>query len=80
MSKFICATYEPDKHYYKIPKEWDLKDIRIVWGTVYYKNVEQDLKCWEMEDDEKYPQAITRVYKNNILYVELERYFDCESE
>jgi hypothetical protein len=80
MSKFICATYFPQQNVYQIPKEWELKDIHIKYGTLYYKSKAQDLECLETTDDFKEPQEITNVYKNNFLYEQAEEFFDCEPE
>ena len=53
----LCATYRPPKFYYKIPEDWDVKDIVINRGQVYYKGKKQKVPCHEMEEEENEPEA-----------------------
>jgi hypothetical protein len=53
----LCATYRPPKFYYKIPEDWDVKDIEINRGQLYYKGELKDVPCHEMEDGEDTPEA-----------------------
>lgn len=39
--KAICATFEPAVVYYAVPAFWDLENIMVENGILYYKNQEQ---------------------------------------
>ena len=56
--KCITALYEPREQYFKIPEEWDVKDIIVKWGKLFYKGECQDVPEEESEGDRKYPQQI----------------------
>ena len=58
MSKVIIATYNPREVAYKIPVGWDLADINIRWGKLYYKGKEQNVRCMERESDSKFPDEV----------------------
>jgi hypothetical protein len=71
--KVVVAYYAP-KTMYAVPIDWDVKDITIRYGTVYYKGTEVELESVEIEDS-KYPRTIQETDD-----YELETYFDCEDE
>jgi hypothetical protein len=74
MSKVIIATYY-NNEYYKVPIEWDLKDISFKWGIMYYKNEEITVPKYNMEHDMKRPDAIEEDNIDNY-----DEFFDCEEE
>lgn len=44
---------------YEIPKDWDLKEVTIKYGELYYKGVIQvDVKNVELDTCMKYPSDI----------------------
>jgi hypothetical protein len=57
----LCATYRPPKFYYKIPEDWDVKDIEINRGQLYYKGEKKKVPCHEMEDGEDTPEAPLKI-------------------
>ena len=71
--KVISATYT-NQYLYAVPIDWDVKDIKIKYGDLYYKQKEQDVPKEEYEPDYKYPNQIEDED------VDIEDYFDCEEE
>ena len=57
----LCATYRPPKFYYKIPEDWEMKDIRVYRGNIYYKGEKKDVPCHEMEEEENEPDAPLKI-------------------
>ena len=55
----LIAQYEPRFQYFKIPDEWDKKDITVIWGKLFYKGEPQDVPVEIMEGDEKRPVEIS---------------------
>ena len=56
--KVIEAVYETET-LYEIPDEWDIDDVYIKYGQIYYKGVLQEgIKNVELESDQKYPSEI----------------------
>ncbi len=51
----LCVTFQAPKTYFKIPADWDLKEIEVQWGILYYKGVKQDIEGVESELDCKRP-------------------------
>ena len=72
--KLLTAKYIQYEHY-KIPLEWDVKDINIKWGTLYYKGEEVKVPYLEGELDMKRPSEI-----EDDEVADLELYFDCEDD
>jgi hypothetical protein len=71
--KVISATYT-NQYLYAVPIDWDVKDIIIKDGTLYYKQKEQDVPKEEYEPNYTYPNQIEDED------VDIEDYFDCEEE
>tara|TARA_R110001606_G_scaffold391319_1_gene559292 strand:- start:60 stop:290 length:231 start_codon:yes stop_codon:yes gene_type:complete len=56
--KVIEAVYETET-LYEIPDEWDIADVNIKYGQLYYKGVLQEgIKSVDLESDMKYPMSI----------------------
>lgn len=51
----LKVTWQAPETYFKIPPDWELKDIEIRWHKLYYKGVEQELEREEVEGDCKRP-------------------------
>jgi hypothetical protein len=73
--KVVIAKYYPPKTIYAVPVDWDVEDITIRYGFVYYKGEEVQLESVELEGDTKYPKTIEESDD-----FDLEQYFDCEEE
>jgi hypothetical protein len=58
---------------YAVPIDWDVKDITIRYGRVFYKGTEVELKSVEIEGGMKYPSTIEETDE-----YDLEEYFECE--
>jgi len=71
--KIISAYYRKEA-LYAVPIEWDIEEISIKYGTIYYKGEEQDVPEEEYVGDYKYPDKIEE------SELDLEDYFDCEEE
>jgi hypothetical protein len=71
--KVIIATYYAPETMYAVPIDWDVKDITIRYGTVYYKGEEVELESVEIEGDSKYPRTIEKTDE-----YDLEDYFECD--
>ena len=56
--KVVVATYYAHETIYAVPIDWNVKDITIRYGRVYYKGEQVELKSVEMEGDTKYPSTI----------------------
>ena len=72
--KLLTAEYKQIE-YYKIPKEWELKDISIKWGVLYYKGKEVAVPQGKFEHDMKRPDELEIDDS-----ADLDLYFDCEDE
>lgn len=56
--RVIEVTYRSET-LYEIPKDWNLDDIMIRYGDLYYKGVLQcDVESIELGNDMKYPDSI----------------------
>tara|TARA_R110000772_G_scaffold57985_1_gene131222 strand:+ start:194 stop:430 length:237 start_codon:yes stop_codon:yes gene_type:complete len=56
--RVIEAVYQSET-LYEIPDEWDIDDVNIKYGELYYKGVLQEgIKNVELEGDQKYPIKI----------------------
>lgn len=56
--RVLEVVYETE-HLYEIPDEWDIADVNIKYGELYYKGVLQEgIKKVELEGDQKYPCKI----------------------
>ena len=64
-------THQPST-LYKIPDEWDVKDISVEYGTLYYKGEMVDCPAVEIEGE-----LSTADIKNTDDY-DMDNYFDCE--
>jgi len=73
--KVIVATYCVPETIYAVPIDWNVDEITIKYGTVYYKGEEVELESVEMTGDSKYPSTI-----EDTDDYELEDYFDCEED
>ena len=73
--KIIAATYEPKKEMFCVPKDWNVDDIVIKWGVLYYKGEEVEGNCpvHVFEDIEKIPLEIEDTD-------DYDDYFDCLCE
>jgi hypothetical protein len=72
--KVITATFFTPEYHYAVPIEWELKDIDVKWGRLYYKGEQKEVPMQESEVDLKYP---TEINENEY---DLEQFFDCEEE
>ena len=72
--KLITAEYITDVNY-AVPREWDIKDIDIKYGELYYKGEHQVVPMHEDVNDMKYPNIIEDNDDD-----EVSQYFDCEEE
>jgi hypothetical protein len=74
--KVVVATYydAPDT-IYAVPIDWNVDDIVIRYGTVYYKGEKVELESVEMKGDFKHPSTIEETDE-----YDLEEYFECEDE
>ena len=54
----LQVTWSPPTTYFKIPADWELKDIEVRWNRLYYKGVEQDIDGEETEGDCKRPAEV----------------------
>lgn len=70
--KVLVASYITEE-YYKIPIDWDLEDVGIKWGKLYYKNEEVIVPMQEGEHDMKRPDDMEIRDMD-----EYEDFFDCE--
>ena len=70
--KIIIATYT-NEYLYAVPIDWEVNDIKIKDGTLYYKQKEQDVPKEEYEPNYTYPNQIEDYEDGNLEY-----YFDCE--
>jgi hypothetical protein len=76
--KVIIVRYHPPKTIYAIPKDWDVKDIRIDYDEheiVYYKGVEVELQSIEIDDG---MELSTTIEETDVFAVE--DHFDCDEE
>jgi len=71
--KVISATYTYE-YLYAVPIDWDVKDITMRYGELFYKQEKKDVPKEEYEPDMKYPNQIEDAD------VDIEDYFDCEEE
>ena len=56
--KVLEAVYTQST-FYQVPKDWDVKDVFIKWGIVFYKGEKvDDLKECQGNDDYKMPTNI----------------------
>ena len=56
--RVIEAVYQTER-LYQIPEEWDIKDVHIKYGALYYKGVlQEDIKNVDLESDFKFPLEI----------------------
>lgn len=56
MSTMLRVMYHAPEYYFKIPKDWKLKDIEIRWGQLFYKGeLQDDIEEQEMEPERKRP-------------------------
>ena len=70
--KIITSTTDT---LYAVPIDWEVKDIKIKYGNLFYKQEEQyDVPNEEREPDDKYHNQIEDFGGN------LEDYFSCEEE
>jgi hypothetical protein len=72
MPKYKCVqvTYKAYK-ILRIPIEWNVEDIGVVWDKIYYK--EEEVAVEMVEDMEmKYPDSIEDMDDD------VEKFFDCE--
>jgi hypothetical protein len=67
MTKFICVTYEPTKIYFEVPEEWDLDDIRVLDETLYYKDVDIEVKEFKVAEDTHKPASIEPIDETDDL-------------
>jgi hypothetical protein len=51
----LRVTWHAPETYFKIPTDWELKDIEVRWGKLYYKTVLYELEEAESEGDCKRP-------------------------
>ena len=72
--KMIIATYTNDS-LYAVPIDWEVKDIIIKDGALYYKRKKQDVPKEECEPTYTYPNQIED-YEEGYLG----DYFSCEEE
>jgi len=71
--KVIIATYSQEV-LYAVPIDWDIKDIIIKYGELFYKEEKKDVPEKQLEVDYKYPNQFED------WEVDIEDYFDCEEE
>lgn len=77
MHKFVRATFEPNVHTYMIPLEWDMKDVHVNGGGLYYNGERQDhLVPYKFELAEEVTKREI-VEKDDFQYEDLEEFFDC---
>jgi hypothetical protein len=69
--KIISATYTSEC-LYAVPIDWDVEDIIIKYGNLFYKQEQKDVSKEEYEPDWKYPNQIEDTD------LDLEDYFECE--
>ena len=57
------AFYHPPTQVFAIPKDWDMNDVSIKHGVLYYRGEEQDCpnQLMDEEADISYPQTIEDV-------------------
>jgi hypothetical protein len=51
----LRVTWQAPETYFKIPTLWELKDIEVRWGKLFYKGVEQGVEEVHCEGDCKRP-------------------------
>ena len=75
--KIITAFYSAPQKHFLVPIDWDIKDIKIGYGYLSYKDKEQDApKIYEEEDWSKSPESIEQADWEDVA-----GYFSCcESE
>ena len=56
--KIIMATYHPTQHFFAVPIDWNMSDVYVKYGTVYYKNEEVNVKNQLIEGDYKRPYEV----------------------
>ena len=59
--RMLLITYHPTEHYFAIPIEWDMSDVDVKYGMVYYKNEEMLVKNQLIEGDYKRPYEVAVV-------------------
>lgn len=62
-----------------IPLEWDMKDVHVNGGGLYYKCERQDLVPYKFELAEEV-KKIEIVPRDDFEYEFLEEFFDCNCE
>ena len=72
--KLITAEYITEVNY-AVPRDWEVKDIDIKYGELYYKGEHQVVPMREDEDDMKYPNIIEDNDDD-----EVSQFFDCVEE
>ena len=68
----VCVASYTSEVYYKIPADWQLDDISIKWGQLFYQGELKKVPKCEFETDHKRPDEI--IISND----EFLDYFDCE--
>tara|TARA_R110000822_G_scaffold162802_1_gene303129 strand:- start:329 stop:562 length:234 start_codon:yes stop_codon:yes gene_type:complete len=71
--KVLTATYSQEV-LHAVPIDWDIKQVYIADGTVYYNRVAQDCPSAEVWYSDKYPTEIN--VKDD--FDDWDEYFDCE--
>jgi hypothetical protein len=72
--KAICATFEPAVVYYAVPAFWDLENIMVEDGILYYKNQQQ----LDVQRAEGFKERLTTIMECD--EDTLTEYFSCEDE
>jgi len=73
--KVVVALYEPAEHFFKIPAHWQLDDVFIKWGNLYYKDEEMNVP--NQLNEPSYNRPIDIDFKD---YDAVARFFLPESE
>ena len=72
--KVLEAISQEPSTLYKIPADWDIEDIVVRYGILYYKGEEKECPTYEVEGIQKFARLeITEDYP-------IDEYFDCEDE
>ena len=70
--KILSVSYCPPRAVFVIPTEWEMKDIKVKYTTLYYKGEKQDCVSKEYPETNEDPAT----YEEE----DLADYFDCIDE
>jgi hypothetical protein len=59
--KVITATYFMPQDHFAVPIDWDIEDIDVMWGKLYYKGECKDVPKQEVVKDLNHPEKITEI-------------------